>query len=61
LSDIVILMPCPFCGEQPRFRNPPDSSEFAIECVCEPNPIVKGLKDDISWGIEKWNTRVSRA
>lgn len=53
------LLPCPFCGEQPKITTYPDGWNH-VHCSSEKcfiNPETRFCPDQIS-AIEAWNTRI---
>lgn len=51
------LLPCPFCGGEPKFCPDDSYGHCGIGCGCDAEPFVQARKDEPEKAITAWNAR----
>ena len=52
----IVLLPCPFCGEQAEIEQHAFNKRYSVRCVCSVEVATKQYESDKD-AAEAWNTR----
>lgn len=55
------LLPCPFCGKEPRYFRSPTGQFHSIDCPTQGCVIAEVAEGDLKEAARRWNSRAPLA